>query len=324
VGADDYRVYAFNASTGALVWKTSPFPNSGIVRSTPAVSGGSVYVDTGETTPMGSHLYVLSTSTGAQLCNHEMADYATSSVAIANGLAIVGSYSFQLYVFDASTCDKLWDSGFTIMQGGIASSPAVSNGAIYVGSNDDGVYAFEPSGGVPVGTLVSITDSAFSPKDAIGHDIGKSVQWTNNGSQNHTVTDSTGMGMFDSGTITPGNTFTFAFFAACIYKYKDSLHAALTGTVKAPVIVSPTSGGTTTTFTIQWATAPPAAGDVYDVQIQRPGSTTWSNWIMGTATMQSSFVPDAGRGTYSFKAHVKQSSSGNSCTYSSAVSITVS
>jgi hypothetical protein len=45
---------------------------------------------------------------------------------------------------------------------------------------------------------------------------------------------------------------------------------------------------------------------------------------MGTATMQSSFVPDAGRGTYSFKAHVKQSSSGNSCTYSSAVSITVS
>ena len=324
VGADDDRVYAFDAATGALRWKTAVLPAAGIVRSTPAVSGGVVYVDTGETAPMGSHLYAFDAATGVQICSQAMADYATSSVAVANGLAIVGSFSYQLYVFDALTCEKLWDSGFTVMQGGIASSPAVAGGAIVVGSNDKSVYSFVVTSGYPLGTVVSIGDSGFSPTDATGHDIGTSVEWTNHGTTNHTVTDSTGMGLFGSGTIKPGGTYTVPFTAACVYKYKDTLHTTLTGTVKAPVLVSPDSGTTSTTFTIQWATVPPAAGFVYDVQIKRPGATAFSNWIMGTSTMSSSFVPDKGTGTYSFKAHVKKSSSGSSCTYSSSVSISVS
>jgi eukaryotic-like serine/threonine-protein kinase len=142
VGADDYRVYAYDASTGVLKWKTAAFPNKGIVRSSPAVWNGMVFVDTGETSPMGSHVYALDADTGATVWSHTMADYATSSPAIANGVLYTGSYDHQIYAFDATTGDKLWTSGYDEMQGGIPGSVAVVNGTVYIGSKDDSVYAF--------------------------------------------------------------------------------------------------------------------------------------------------------------------------------------
>jgi outer membrane protein assembly factor BamB len=324
VGADDYKLYALSASSGKLKWETDPLPGLGIVRSTPAVWNGMVYVDTGETSPMDSHLYVFDADTGVQVCNHEMADYATSSVAVANGVAYVGSFSHQLYAFDATDCTKLWDSGFTLMQGGVPSSPAVSHGVVYVGSMDGGLYSFHLAEGPPVGTYVNIGDSAFDPEDAIGHKIGNAVQWTNTGVLEHTVTESSGMGFFDSGIIEPGGTYSFAFLGAGIYHYACTVDPAMTGSIKAPMILSPTSGTISTVFTIQWATAPPPAGFVYDVQIQRPGSADWTNWEVGVTTTQDSFVPDSGTGTYSFRAHVEQIATGFAATYSVLKSIVVS
>jgi eukaryotic-like serine/threonine-protein kinase len=142
VGADDYRVYAYNASTGALKWKTSAFPHKGIVRSSPAVWNGMVFVNTGETDPMGSHVYALDADTGETVWSHTMADYATSSPAIANGVLYTGSYDHQIYAFDARTGEKLWTSGYDEMQAGIPGSVAVLNGTVYIGSKDDKVYAF--------------------------------------------------------------------------------------------------------------------------------------------------------------------------------------
>jgi outer membrane protein assembly factor BamB len=142
VGADDYRVYAYDARTGALRWKTPAFPNKGIVRSSPAVWNGMLFVDTGETDPMGSHVYALDADTGTTIWSHTMADYATSSPAVANGVVYTGSYDHQIYAFDALTGEKLWTSGFDEMQGGIPGSVAVVNGTIYIGSKDNSVYAF--------------------------------------------------------------------------------------------------------------------------------------------------------------------------------------
>jgi outer membrane protein assembly factor BamB len=142
VGCDNYRVYAYDASTGALKWKSSAFPNKGIVRSSPAVWNGMVFVDTGETDPMGSHVYALDADTGDIVWSHTMADYATSSPAVANGVVYTGSYDHQIYAFDALTGDKLWTSGYDQMQAGIPGSVAVVNGTVYIGSKDDSVYAF--------------------------------------------------------------------------------------------------------------------------------------------------------------------------------------
>jgi outer membrane protein assembly factor BamB len=324
VGSDDYHVYAYDATTGALKWKSQLFPHLGIVRSAPAVWNGTVYVDTGETSPMGSHLYALNTSNGATKWSTEMSDYSTSSPVVANGVVYTGSFDHQIHTFDAATGAKLWASGFTGAIGaGIPGSVAVLNGWVYVGSEDKNVYGFTDTPGDPVASYVTMTDNVYTPGDTISHPIGYSVMWTNKGGNNHTVTDNQGMGLYDSGTIGKNKTFAFTFFAAGVYKYHCTLHT-MTGTVKAPVIVAPASGGVTTVFTITWATLIAPSGYVYDVQIKRPGNTAWFNWKMGVTTMSATFVPDGGTGTYQFKAHIKKTSNGKSANYSAAVSIVVS
>jgi outer membrane protein assembly factor BamB len=322
-GADDGHVYAWDSNTGALKWSTDLSSQCGIVRSTPAVYNGKVYVVTAETCPMDAHFYALDANTGTQICNHGLADYATSSVAIVNGVGFVGSYSHQLYAFDTADCTKLWDSGFTLMSGGIPSSPAVSDGVVYVGSMDNGLYSFTPAE-TPVSTFISMTDSKYTPATVIAHDIGTSAQWTNNGSKSHNVVDNQGMSLYNSGTIAKNGTWQYMIFAAGIYKYHCTLHTDMTGTIKAPMILEPASGTLSTVFSITWATAPPPSGFVYDVKIRKPGSTTWTIWQSDVTTMTATYVADSGKGTYDFKAHIQKVSNGKSTTYSSFKSITVS
>ena len=323
VGADDGRVYAFNARTGVLRWQTPVLSGCPVIRSSPAIYKGKVYVVTGETCPMDGHLYVFDAGSGTQICSHEMADYATSSVAVSSGVALVGSFSHQLYAFNTADCTKLWDSGFTLMGGGIPSSPAVSNGTVYVGSLDDSLYAFAP-GRAPLSSFINMDDNFYDPDEVIGHDIGTGAQWTNVGGNSHDVTDSSGMGLFASGTIPPGGVYTFVFVGAGVYKYKCTIHSSMTGTIKAPMILTPATGNLTTVFTIEWATAGAPTGFVYDVQVRRPGSSDFVSWITGTTAPSATFVADAGKGSYDFKAHIMNSSNGDSSDYSPFKTITVS
>ena len=324
VGGTDGYLYAFDAATGALSWKslTAPLSSTAAVKSTPAVSGGLVYVDTAETTPMAGHEYAFNATTGAMVWSAQMADYASSSPAVANGVVYAGSFSHQLYAWNASSGAPLWNSGFSAMAGGIPSSPAVANGYVYVGSLDGAMYAFTDTPGAPTSSFISITDSGFSPNPVNNHTIGNGAKWTNNGTKSHTVTDSSGAGIFDSGAIAPGGTYTFVFVGAGVYQYKDTL-STITGTVKAPMILSPASGNATTTFTIQWAGGAAPAGFVFDIQIKRPGSTSWQNWKTGQTVASATFVPDTGTGTYQFRARVKNASNLKACQYSTAKSITV-
>ncbi len=78
-----------------------------------------------------------------------MGDIAdTSSPAIVNGVAYIGSFDGRLYAFNADGCAQdsclpLW-SGAT--ENAILSSPAVANSAVYVGSEDHKLYAFAANG----------------------------------------------------------------------------------------------------------------------------------------------------------------------------------
>jgi outer membrane protein assembly factor BamB len=323
VGADDYRVYAYDAITGAPTWTSEVFPNLGIVRSSPGVWNGMAFVNTGETSPMGSHMYALDTTTGATVWSHELGDYATSSPAVANGVVYTGSFDHQIYAFDADTGDKLWSSGFNTMQGGVPGSVAVLNGIVYAGSLDGSVYAFTDTPGDPIGDFVSIDDLGYAPATVIGHDLGKAVQWQNGGLLAHTVTDSSGMGLFDSGTVGPGVAYVFTFVSAGIFKYACSILPTMTGKIKAPVVLEPTTGSESTPFTVTWASEPPPPGFVYDVKIRRPGAD-WVLWQDGVLTTSVVFLPDAGIGQYDFKAHIRDASGAGSATYSPFKSIVVS
>ena len=324
VGADDYRVYAYDAVTGGFKWKSQVFPDLGIVRSSPAVYNNTVYIDTGQTSPMGSSLYALDATTGATKWSTSMGDYATASPAVANGVVYTGSFDHQLYAFDAVTGTKLWNSGFNgAMEGGVQSSPAVVNGWVYVGSNDSLVYAFTNTPGDPVTSYVSMTDNVYTPKDTTDHEFGTAVMWTNDGNNNHTVTDNQGMGLYDSGTIAKNGTFQMTIISAGIFKYYCTIHTSMTGTVKSRVQVAPSSGHINTLFTITWASVPPPPGFDYDVRIKHPGDTAWSMWKTNVTTMSATFDPNDGTGTYQFQAHIQKTSNGKSATYSGAISITV-
>ena len=83
------------------------------------------------------------------------------------------------------------------------------------------------------GVEVTIADSAFGPSK-IEVNAGTTVTWTNNDAVPHTVTstrsddvDSATSGLFDSGTLQPGATFSYTFDTAGDYPYECTIHASM-------------------------------------------------------------------------------------------------
>jgi plastocyanin len=163
-------------------------------------------------------------------------------------------------------------------------------------------------------------------------DQGASVQWSFYGPANSTVTDRSGMGLFDSGTMSFVSYYSFTFNAAGDYPYQDTANPAHDGDIKVPVVVSPTTGNSSTTFMITWASAPPPAGYASDVKIAYcatlPCAPRYQPWQMRTTTTNSSFGSSDpawhGNGTYYFRALLENTANGARSNYSSAASITVS
>jgi plastocyanin len=76
---------------------------------------------------------------------------------------------------------------------------------------------------------VSIIDFDFVPKvDTVS--VGDSVRWTNNGTVPHTSTSDT-KGPWDSGTLNPGESFTFQFQTPGSYPYHCEFHPSMTGMI---------------------------------------------------------------------------------------------
>lgn len=78
----------------------------------------------------------------------------------------------------------------------------------------------------------SIIDFAFSPA-TLNITLGDTVIWTNNGSASHTTTSDTGL--WNSGTLTSGNTFQFTFNNYGRFPY----HCAIHGSMTAAIVITP-------------------------------------------------------------------------------------
>ena len=83
------------------------------------------------------------------------------------------------------------------------------------------------------GVKVTIADSSFSPSK-IEVKAGTTVTWTNNDAVPHTVTstrsddvDSATSGLFDSGTLQTGESFSYTFTKAGDYPYECTIHASM-------------------------------------------------------------------------------------------------
>lgn len=79
-------------------------------------------------------------------------------------------------------------------------------------------------------------------------------------------------------------------------------HDVMFGYVGVAPDASPSSGTTGTTFHVSWATPQDApAGYAWDVQLKRPNSAVFVDWLHGQTALGADFTPDAGPGTYSFR-----------------------
>jgi len=308
VGADDGLLYALSSVGGRVLWKarTAARSTTPAVRSSPAVANGLVYVTSAETTPMGGHLFAFNSTTGALVWSKTLADYSVASPAVANGLVYVGAAK-QLSAFDAITGTKYWSSGWSTMGDNVQQSdPAVAEGMVLQGSKDDYLYAFGIVPGQVVGAIVWVSDTGFSPDVVVGFGYGKQVEFDFLGPSTHSVIDSNGLGLINSGPKGPGGTYLVTLPGAGRYDYKDRYSSA-TGTIKVPMAVSPKSGSIRTKFTVTWAAGPPPPGFVYDIQIKLPGSTKYAHWKWGVTAPSATYVPTGGKGTYSFQARLTNS-----------------
>jgi plastocyanin len=78
------------------------------------------------------------------------------------------------------------------------------------------------------GTDVTIQSNAFNP-DSLTIKVGETVTWTNKDSYAHTVTSD--KGVFDSGNIASGATFSFTFNTEGTYGYHCSIHTSMTAKI---------------------------------------------------------------------------------------------
>jgi hypothetical protein len=224
----------------------------------------------------------------------------------------VGYQSPEL--FTTQTLAEHWDGGEWV----IASTPNVGTDSNSLAGVTEvspqelwsvGSYTDEATGASRTLTSnlcpLQVRDDGFS-QTALGIARGATVAWSfpRQNRTTHSVTDGTRLSLYDSGLRDPGSSFVYTFIAAGTFQVLDQR----TGdrmTVEVPAAARPRRGGEATRFLVQWASDFPPFGYTYDVQIRRPGSSQFEDWKEGTFDLEARFVPDAGPGTYWFRARIR-------------------
>jgi plastocyanin len=172
-------------------------------------------------------------------------------------------------------------------------------------------------------TQVTIEDFSFNPS-VLTVAQGTSVVWhyDNSGSSHHTSTQNGPLALWNTGNLVPGATSAAVVIkAAGVYPYHCAIHSFMTGKVRVPILVSPSSGSTSTTFTITLASGS-QTGFTFDIQ-RKVGANAWTTWKTGVTSLSVTFKPTS-TGTYRFRSRLHKTSNGATSGYSPAMAITVS
>lgn len=171
---------------------------------------------------------------------------------------------------------------------------------------------------VPVadaGSTIAVASFSFTPSSpAIA--AGEGVLWNFGVPTQHTATDSTGMGLFDSGPSGSGDVFGAVFPDAGTFGYRCTIHPVqMKGSIKVPL---PNVSKNGRKFDVTWGTEPTEAGFLHDVQVKVPGSNSWKTWKNGTADTEGTYRTKAGHGTYRFRARLREQADNDASGYSPA------
>ncbi len=127
----------------------------------------------------------------------------------------------------------------------------------------------------------SLATFAFTPS-SIQVLKGTTINWTNTSPSTHTVTSDTGL--WDSGFLAPGASFTRSFNTAGVFSYHCSIHPSMTGSITVldlsasslTLFLSSYSVARGASLTLQGDLTPALATNVY-LYYQVKGTLTWTN-----------------------------------------------
>ncbi|WP_330281838.1 serine/threonine-protein kinase [Streptomyces sp. NBC_00588] len=129
-------VYAFDAADGSLRRR---FQADSVIRSSPCVSGGVVYVGSYD-----HNVYALDAATGHRRWTFPTKGQVTTSPAVSDGTVFAGSGDHHLYALDAATGRKRW---VFAADAPVNAAPAVSDGIVCVGADSPSLYGVDAATG---------------------------------------------------------------------------------------------------------------------------------------------------------------------------------
>ena len=154
-GGDGW-LYAFNARTGAPLWRFDLNPKDSVwprtrnsALSTPVFHGGRVYMAVGQDPENGEgvgHLYCIDpTKTGditesGRVWHYDKIRRSISTVAVADGLIYAADFSGFLHCLDAATGTPHWTFD---MLAAVWGSPLVADGKVFLGDEDGDVVVLQ-------------------------------------------------------------------------------------------------------------------------------------------------------------------------------------
>jgi plastocyanin len=178
-----------------------------------------------------------------------------------------------------------------------------------------------PVAAVEVVTINS-TAGGFQPGTRVAA-LGERVRWVNNDGLPHTASGRSPLNLW-SRALPPGQSASRAFGQAGSFPYLCRIHPSMTGVIRVPVVVTPSSGPGGTTFTIRAGSAAPPAGFRYVIQRRRPGAPRYTTWkTINTATTTFRTSASTVEGVWRFRSRLRRLSNGAVSGFSPSDSITV-
>ena len=160
-GASDHRVYAVGVATGEPVWD-APFATGNWVWGAPAVDDTRVYVGS-----MDHNVYALDRQTGNLVWQQQLGGSIPGSVTLAEGILYVGGIDEELHALRAGDGTEVWS---TPLGDWVWGEVVVEGGYVYASSLDGKVHGLDITDGSPRWEPVAL-DSALRPGPALqdGH-----------------------------------------------------------------------------------------------------------------------------------------------------------
>lgn len=180
---------------------------------------------------------------------------------------------------------------------------------------------------------VSAGDSYFSPQ-TITVPVGSTVTWTNSGNMPHTVTSDTGL--FNSGSLSPGSTYSVSFGVAGTYHYYCSFHGGVGGSGMSGTVIVGGGGSTGNTLSGTVQSGPPlVVNQITPVKTTGSADGTYANgweWVFDISAPQSetnlmmkfaNWLNSGGSGTIPVASNMRFYSPQSSNAYNAGTAITI-